>query len=296
MSSTPDFYKDSESKDLRLIDYGAVLKEASSRKLKDRIKDSVYDKNGKALVLFDFQNMNIEYTDKQIAHICNFIYENVSKIKDIFVYSKSPNFINMFSPIFWVDSSLNHPKDGIDISLEDFKSKRWKVSDGVKSTFSTVDIKYVTKYLQDYFNKYKSVKISEIKGYNNDVNSSTITALQEALFYFTAVRNSPVVFSEYGFNPLVEYDNAFHKHNDFNLAFIDNYWQINDLKQYSQLIFAGLDSKFLLENIKYCNTEIESLKSFYLLKHCSVLNDSSSDFKKLKTSGLNIFYNNKEFR
>jgi hypothetical protein len=291
----PSFYNKDKEKDIRLIDYGRILKEANRIKRKYRIKDCRYENdNDNALVLFDYQNRNISKTGSQISNTCEFIYNNISNIKDIFFFYKSKNIIDITSPVFWVNSSGSHPEEGTVITKEDYKSKKWKITDGVKANYTTLDIRYVTEHCNEVFAFLSQIIISHIDSTANDVNSAVISSIQESLCYFSSIRKSQVYFVPYDTNPLFESTSVFSNTLTNVSAFASNSEYISRLKSYSYLIFGGLEDKFLIENIKELHRG-GKYKGFHLLKDCSVISDSL-DLRTMRSKGLNIFNNSGKFR
>jgi hypothetical protein len=212
------------------------------------------------------------------------------------VFHRSPHILSINSPVFWVNSRNQHPTAGTIITLADLTIGTWKATDGIKSNYSSLGEDYVTKYIVDYFNRVKTIEIKDVEITYLDMESAIIPSVMESVYSHSCMRSSQPHFISYGNSPLVEPLSAFsHKMTDIH-TFTDNTWVINRLKNYSQLIFAGLDSRFLIENIKECHNTIGDMKRFHILKDCSVIDNDNFEFKKMTGKGLNIFYNTKEFR
>lgn len=294
----PDFYNSSIADEKFSINYDEVAKCASLHKLKYRVKDSKYDKNGIVLALFDYQFGEFKHSGckESVINLCNFIYGNASRIKDIYLFNYSPPIFNINSRIFWVDNSGRHPDCNSFIKEQDYKSGKWKVTDGVKSNFTTLNLKYVDQYLSSFFEKNGELSIIPQNIISGDVSSSIISLVYEAVYYHSVLRKSQPKIVNYGKNPLGGKRSAFYDFGIDGLTLSDNSYLIGELASYEKLILSGFNDMFLLRNIKDYKNSIGVMEGVCLLKDCSFFLNNNFNFESLKKMGLTLFYGDKDFK
>jgi len=130
----PNYYNPTKVEEIYSIDTAKVIDEANEYKKNNSIESSNKDTEKVGLFLIDVQNdfcdpsmgsLFVPGSENDNINICNFIYDNVAKISNIYLSLDTHFLFQIFHPSWWMDSQGNPPPPFTLISYEDLKQGKW---------------------------------------------------------------------------------------------------------------------------------------------------------------------------
>ena len=181
--------------------------------------------------------MPSEYVDR----ICEYIVGNISKVSRIAVFYKQNLTCQISHSMFWADKLNRHPNPKTVISIEDFENGKWKVSSNMSKTLPSKDENALNDYARSYLSSVKQIKIKSYGPMMASINSAIDPKIDEALFFYSIVRRSQVIYRAYDNNPLLSFNSIFSPECQglFGVESADNSRSMNLLKGFREVIFAG---------------------------------------------------------
>ncbi len=142
------------------------------------------------------------------ARLCEFIYRNVGQITTIIPTMDTHRAMQIFHPIFWVDSHGDHPTPvATQITLADVETGIWRVNPGIAASLGPIDslqahaLHYTRQLTQE--GKYP-LTIWPYHSMLGGVGHALVPAFEEACFFHAIARSQQTQFELKGENPLTE--------------------------------------------------------------------------------------------
>lgn len=221
----PDFYNPKTVNQIRRVPYQAIASQARTYAKAHHITPAHTDKSRVCLLAIDVQNTfclpefelyvggrsgrgAVEDTQR----LCEFIYRHLDIITEIVPTMDTHAAIQIFHPVFWVNSAGEHPEPMTLISFEDVEAGKWQVDPIVAKSLaarnddSVADIKafarHYAKQLSDS-GKYP-LTIWPYHSMLGGIGHALVPAFEEACFFHNMARASQTRFETKGDNPLTE--------------------------------------------------------------------------------------------
>ena len=141
--------------------------------------------------------------------LCQFIYRNLGILTKVFATMDTHKAMQIFHPIFLVDSQGQHPEPMTMVSYEDVKKGKWKFNPALAGTLG-IDPDYGQRHLEHY-----TQELEERHKYNltiwpyhamlGGIGHALVPAVEEAVFFHTIARLSQADFEPKGENSLSEH-------------------------------------------------------------------------------------------
>ncbi len=143
------------------------------------------------------------------SRLCEFIYRNLGIITTITPTMDTHKAMQIFHPIFWINSDGEHPTpSATSITPADIEKGIWKVNPAVASSLGTKyefleqhSYYYVKQLSQD--GKYP-LTVWPYHSMFGGIGHALVSAVEEAVFFHCIARNSQTQFEIKGDNPLTE--------------------------------------------------------------------------------------------
>lgn len=280
------------------VPYQQRAAESETYAKQQNIPSAALDKNRICLLLIDVQNTfcipDFELfvggktgigavEDNQ--RLCEFIYRNLRIITKIIPTLDTHTAMQIFHPIFWVNSQGEHPiPAATNITPTDIENGIWQVNPAVANSLNNGDddllakqaFHYVQQLSQD--GKYP-LTVWPYHSMLGGIGHALVASVEEAIFFHSIARQSQTQFELKGENPLTEnysilrpevltgFDNQPIGQKNTNL--------IKQLLEYDAVIIAGqAKSHCVAWTIDDLLTEIKQVdptltKKIYLLEDCT---------------------------
>lgn len=214
--------------------------------------------------------------------LCEFIYKNLGKITSIFPTLDTHAALQIFHPLFWVDTKGAHPAPSTIIQAEEVRSGKWKVNPHAATKemsleeLSNYAVHYVEKLSKD--GKYPLI-VWPYHAMQGGIGHALVSAVEESIFFHSIARSTQVQMEIKGDNfltenysvlaPEVREDHQGKTIATKNTAFVET------LLSYDKIIIAGQAKSHcvawtiddLLSEIQARDPELA--KKVYLLDDCS---------------------------
>ncbi len=143
------------------------------------------------------------------VRLCEFIYGNLNKITQIVATLDSHTAMQIFHPIFWVNSNGEHPEPAATIiSVDDILNGVWRVNPAMLSLFNKSYQEfydYVLYYVEKLTESGKfPLTVWPYHSMIGSVGHALVSSVEEAVFFHSIVRQSQTRFELKGSNPLTE--------------------------------------------------------------------------------------------
>lgn len=142
------------------------------------------------------------------TRLCEFIYRHLGTITEIIPTLDTHTTMQIFHPVFWVDAQGKHPVGGQTIiSMDELERRVWRINPAVADAFKegtdleTHALHYVRRLTDG--GKYP-LMIWPYHAMLGGIGHALVSAIEEAVFFHSIARNSPVHFEIKGDNPLTE--------------------------------------------------------------------------------------------
>ena len=207
------------------VDYERIARDAGLWRDKHSIKACQYDELRVVLIGVDVQNTfcipgfelfvsgrtGRASIDDNIR-LCEFIYRNIGNITHVLMTLDTHHPYHIFHQPFFLDADGNHPDPYTRISNDDITNGRWMFNTQLSDELG-IDESYMKNYLDHYTRileedgKY-DLTIWPYHAMMGGIGHSIVSAVEEAVFFYSIARHSSVEFIEKGLNPLTEHYSA----------------------------------------------------------------------------------------
>lgn len=142
--------------------------------------------------------------------LCEFIYRNLNLITAIAPTMDTHTAMQIFHPIFWINSAGEHPQPAAtSITLEDVRKGIWKVNPAVAYSISDGNFSVLEKHALHYVKKLSEngkypLTIWPYHSMLGGIGHALVSAVEEAIFFHSIARESQAIFEIKGGNPLTE--------------------------------------------------------------------------------------------
>jgi nicotinamidase-related amidase len=291
------------------------------------IQPAVSDKNRVCLLIIDAQNTfclpefelfvggrsGTGAIDDNLR-LCEFIYRNLSSITTIAPTMDTHTAMQIFHPIFWINSSGEHPLPAATlITLEDVEKGIWKVNPAVADSIAAGNYAALEKHCLHYVKKLSSdgkypLTIWPYHSMLGGIGHALVSAVEEAIFFHSIARNSQALFEIKGGNPLTENYSVLRPEvlegADGSAIAQKNAKFIDKLLEFDAIIIAGqAKSHCVAWTIDDLLTEIlardpQLTKKVYLLEDCTspvvvpgivdFTEQADAAFQRFAAAGMNV--------
>ncbi|MBD3382816.1 MAG: isochorismatase [candidate division Zixibacteria bacterium] len=240
------------------------------------------------------------------ARICEFVYKNIGLFSDIIASMDTHRALQIFHPIFLVDKNGDYPEPNTQISLDDIKSGRYMVNPDITDNFDGQSQKRLQDYLEYYVRQLEQsgrlqLMIWPYHAMLGGIGHALVSAIEEALFFFTMTRQRqphieikgeiPMAENYSIFRPEVDRDENGQKIASENKTFFDR------ILGYDRILIAGqAKSHCVAWTVEDLLLEIQSrdpnlAEKVYLLEDCSsaVVIPNAVDFTEQAESAFERF-------
>jgi nicotinamidase-related amidase len=312
--------------DVRRVDYQEISQNAKKWAEEKKLKPAFDDQTKICLLLVDCQNTfctpghelfvagrsgNAAVEDSK--RICKFIYKNMGLISNITASMDTHKTMQVFHPFFLVDSEGNHPDPMTIVSSEDVKDGKWKVNPDAAENIPDKDYESLQKFLYHYCKELEDsgklqLMIWPYHAMLGGIGHALVSAIEEALFFYSIARKRQPTIEVKGentltenysiFRPEVTEDERKQKIASENKAFFDN------LLSHDRIIIAGqAKSHCVAWTVEDFLAEIKSrdpglTKKVYLMEDCTspvvipdavdFTEEADRAFQKFSDAGMNL--------
>ncbi len=293
----PDFYDRGKADQIRKTDYQEIAKAASEWAHKHELQNPNKDSPRICLLLVDCQNTfctpgfelfvagksgNGAVEDSK--RISEFIYKNIPSITKIVASMDTHRAMQVFHPVFLIDSDSNHPEPFTMVSLEDIENGKWKVNPSIAENIEGKDYESLQKYLEHYVRGLKEsgkmdLMIWPYHSMLGGIGHALVPHIEEAVFFHNMARQRQAGFEIKGENPLTENYSIFRPEvtedeRDQKIA-SENEGFFDRLLSFDKVIIAGQAKSHcvawtvedLLSEIKSRNPKLSG--RIYLMEDCT---------------------------
>ncbi len=279
------------------VDYQDISKAAKSWADRHKLQPAFKDKKKICLLLVDCQNTfctpgfelfvggrsgNGAVDDSR--RICRFIYSNIGAISHIIASLDTHRVMQIFHSIFLINDKGENPNPMTVISTDDIKNGKWKVNPDIVENIPGGIYEEMQKYLQHYCEELEKhgklqLMIWPYHAMLGGIGHALVSAIEEALFFYTIARRKQPDFEIKGENLLTENYSIFRPEltrdakgqsiASENIGFFDR------LLNYDRIIIAGqAKSHCVVWTVEDLLSEIKSrdpkfAEKIYLLEDCT---------------------------
>ena len=217
----PEFYDRSRVGQVFRVPYQDRSDQAQQWAVQHGISAADHDKTRIALLAIDVQNTfcipefelfvggsSGQGAVDDTARLCEFVYRNLGEITTIIPTMDTHRAMQIFHPIFWIDSDGNHPVPvATQITLNDVESGIWRVNPALASSLgneAALQV-HILHYARQLTNNGKyPLTIWPYHSMLGGIGHALVSAFEEACFVHTVARSQPTQFELKGENPLTE--------------------------------------------------------------------------------------------
>ncbi|NJN06692.1 MAG: cysteine hydrolase family protein [Richelia sp. RM2_1_2] len=186
------------------------------------IKPASQDKSRVCLLLIDVQNTfcipefelfvggkSGKAAVEDNGRLCEFIYHDLSEITTIVPTMDTHTAMQIFHPIFWVNSLGQHPiPSATNITPDDIHRGNWKVNPAVSYSLG-YEYEFLEKHAYHYVKQLTDngkypLTVWSYHSMLGGIGHALVSAVEEAIFFHSIARNSQAQFEIKGNNPLTE--------------------------------------------------------------------------------------------
>jgi len=316
----PKHYDASKADQVYKIDYQNLAIDAMAYKATNAISDAATDKFKIALMPIDVQNtfcipgfeLFVGGAPEDNKRLAEFIYANMGRITKIFPTMDTHKAMQIFHPIFFLDTNGNHISTSIMITSNDLITGKYSINPGVAASLGvsyTVLKKHSIHYAQSLEKKNKDqLMVWPYHAMLGGIGHALVAIIEEAIFFHTMARNSESGTEIKGGNPLTEnysvlspevldtFDGSAIAHRNANF--------IQKLLDYDMLIIAGqAKSHCVAWSIEDLLTDIMAkdpslAKKVYLMEDCTspviipgvidFTDQANAAFERFRAAGMHL--------
>lgn len=272
------------------VDYRNRFREAMAWSQSHDLRPTSDDRNRVGLLVVDVQNtfclpdfeLPVAGAVDDVTRLCRFVYRNLRRLSEIVVTLDTHGTEQIFHPPFLVDEQGRHPEPMTPISLEAVENGRWAIAPeaGLRLGF---DSERAQRHLVHYCGelsrggKYQ-LMVWPFHAMLGGIGHALVPAAEEAFFFHSVARSSPVRFEAKGRHPWTENYSVLRPEVRFGadnqeLA-VANTALLDDLLEFDVLVIAGQAKSHcvawtvddLLEEI--LERDPERASRIYLLEDC----------------------------
>jgi nicotinamidase-related amidase len=246
--------------------------------------------------------------------LCEFIYRNLGWITHITATLDTHTAMQIFHPIFLVDSHAQNPAPLTLISHEDILQGRWKFNPAIAGSLG-IDPEYGQQHLLHYTAELQARQKYDLTIWPyhvmlGSIGHALVPAVEEAIFFHTLARFSQADFQIKGNNPLTEHYSAIDPEvldgpNGERIA-QENRIFIQQLEKFDALVIAGQAKSHcvawtindLLNDILVHNARL--VEKVYLLEDCTspvvvpgvvdYTEQADAAFRKFAQAGMHVVH------
>ncbi|MEO1376265.1 MAG: cysteine hydrolase family protein [Cyanobacteria bacterium J06635_10] len=143
------------------------------------------------------------------VRLCEFIYRNLSEITTIIPTMDTHTAMQIFHPVFWVNSAGEHPiPSATNITPADIDNGNWQVDPAIADSLGH-DKEFLEKYAYHYVKQLTDngkypLTVWPYHSMLGGIGHALVSAVEEAIFFHSIARNSQAQFEIKGDNPLTE--------------------------------------------------------------------------------------------
>ena len=244
--------------------------------------------------------------------LCQFIYRNGKSITQVCPTMDTHQAIQIFHSIFFVDPDGKHPEPYTLISADDVEKGLWKANPKILETLR-VDQDYSKRYLKHYTQSLKqdgkyNLTIWPYHAMLGGIGHALVAAVEEAIFFHSIARFSPVDFITSRLNPLTEnysvikpevmFDQTGNRISQKETKILDK------LVEFDALVIAGQAKShcvaWTIDDLykELCAIDTSLVRKIYLLEDCTspvVIPDvidytdqADKAYERFKDLGMNV--------
>jgi nicotinamidase-related amidase len=218
----PPHFDPARVREVWRVPYGARADEARAWAADHGVTQAADDGFRICLVLVDVQNtFCIPGSELYVAgrtgngavddnrRLCEFIYRNLNAITQIVPTMDTHRVMQIFHPIWLIDSDGNHPAPYTQITSADIESGLWRLNPAVAAS-AQVEEDYAERQLLHYTRtleaggKY-SLTIWPYHAMFGGIGHALVSSIEETVFFHSVARYSQPDFQVKGENPLTEH-------------------------------------------------------------------------------------------
>ncbi len=246
--------------------------------------------------------------------LCEFIYRNLGAITSIAPTMDTHTAMQIFHPIFWINSAGEHPTPAATmITFDEVTQGLWQVNPEVAHSVMGGDYEALQKYALHYVKQLTAagkypLTIWPYHSMLGGIGHALVSAVEEAVFFHNIARNSQTIFEIKGSNPLTENYSVLRPEvldgEDGRAIATKNTSLIQKLLDFDVVIIAGqAKSHCVAWTIDDLLTEITAkdpqlAKKVYLLEDCTspvvvpgvidFTDQAQAAFDRFAAAGMNI--------
>jgi nicotinamidase-related amidase len=216
--------------------------------------------------------------------LSEFIYRNLGSITTIVPTLDTHTAMQIFHPIFWINSAGEHPiPAATNITPDDIDKGVWKVNPAVAFSLNS-SYEFLEKHAYHYVKKLTQngkypLTVWSYHSMLGGIGHALVSAVEEAIFFHCIARNSQTQFEIKGDNPLTENYSVLRPEvmDSFDDIIIaeKNSFLIQQLLEYDAVVIAGQAKSHcvawtvddLLTDIQLVDASLA--KKVYLLEDCT---------------------------
>ncbi len=227
----PPHFNPAKVSEIWRVPYQQRATEAEEWAKKHHIQPASEDKTRTCLLLIDVQNTfcipefelfvggkSGKAAIEDNVRLCEFIYQNLGDISAIVPTMDTHTAMQIFHPLFWVNSAGEHPiPSATNIIPDDIERGNWKVNPTVAYSLGCVTRSdkpaayrnFLEKYAYHYVKKLTDngkypLTIWPYHSMLGGIGHALVSSVEEAIFFHSIARNSQAQFEIKGNNPLTE--------------------------------------------------------------------------------------------
>jgi nicotinamidase-related amidase len=144
-----------------------------------------------------------------VRRLCEFIYRNLGQITAISPTMDTHRAMQIFHPIFWIDSQGRHPAPFTLISEEDVMAGRWRVNPEVTDSVAGSNLAWLERYVRHYVRTLRAggkydLTVWPYHAMLGGIGHALVSSAEEAIFFHNLVRDTQTRYEIKGDNPLTE--------------------------------------------------------------------------------------------
>ncbi|MBD2353817.1 isochorismatase [Tolypothrix sp. FACHB-123] len=142
--------------------------------------------------------------------LCEFIYRHLGVITTITPTMDTHTAMQIFHPIFWINSSGEHPiAAATSITPKDIEQGIWQVNPAVANSITRGDYELLAKHAYHYVKQLSQdgkypLTVWPYHSILGGIGHALVSAVEEAIFFHCIARQSQTQFEIKGDNPLTE--------------------------------------------------------------------------------------------
>jgi len=228
--------KKSDKEDLRRVDYKKISEDAQNTRV-------IVRPNKYAVVLIDFQIDFMNNCEEALRNACNFLYYNIEKISDLYVFMQGNSFCKINFQSFWNDKYGRPVTPGTIITEDKVNDGLFCISQNVRDSIPQFKDGALDELVMFALQRYRKVEIEKYIAMLGSIGSSLIPEIEESIFFHYCLSGSQPVIDYSGNHPLsndqcVFYSELERSPSGANLCGSKKYY-IDSFRKYEKILFMG---------------------------------------------------------